>query len=37
MHRKDFIREAVIINSLTVADLKLAEKEEAAHMPISNS
>jgi len=36
MRRKDFERDAFVINSITIADLKQAEKEEAAHVPISN-
>ena len=36
MHRRDFERDALAISTLTVADLKQAEKEEAAREPISN-
>ncbi|KAH7926341.1 hypothetical protein BV22DRAFT_1009279 [Leucogyrophana mollusca] len=36
MHRSDFEREAIAISSLTIADLKQAEKEGASHLPISN-
>lgn len=36
MHRQDFECDAVAISSLTVADLKQAEKEETAHVLISN-
>ncbi|KIK80330.1 hypothetical protein PAXRUDRAFT_36221 [Paxillus rubicundulus Ve08.2h10] len=36
MHRKDFEQDTFAINSLTVADLKQAEKEEATQIPFSN-
>ncbi|KAH7930556.1 hypothetical protein BV22DRAFT_1000478 [Leucogyrophana mollusca] len=36
MRRRDFEHDAIAIGSLTVADLKQAEKEEASHLPISN-
>ncbi|KAF8132270.1 hypothetical protein EV363DRAFT_1397930 [Boletus edulis] len=36
MKRKDFNNEALAIRSLTVADLKQAEKEEAANLPVTN-
>ncbi|KAG1772012.1 hypothetical protein EV702DRAFT_1181371 [Suillus placidus] len=36
MRQKDFERDAFIINSLTVADLRQAEKEEAENKFISN-
>ena len=36
MRRKDFQHDAVAIASLTLADLKQAEKEESSHMMISN-
>ncbi|KAF8119739.1 hypothetical protein EV363DRAFT_1145398, partial [Boletus edulis] len=36
MNRRDFEHDAVAISSLTMADLKQAEKEEAEHLPISN-
>ena len=36
MRRKDFQCDAVAIASLTLADLKQAEKEELSHVMISN-
>jgi len=36
MRRKDFEHDSVIINSLSVAEFKQAENEEASHLPISN-
>lgn len=36
MNRQDFECDVLALNSLTVADLKEAENEEAAQMPISN-
>jgi len=36
MRRQDFEQDAWAISSVTIADLKQAEKEEAAHIPISN-
>ncbi|KAG9318984.1 hypothetical protein JVU11DRAFT_1100 [Chiua virens] len=36
MNHRDFERDALTISSLTVADLKQAEKEEASQMLISN-
>jgi hypothetical protein len=36
MRRKDFERDGYLINSITVSDLKQAEKEEAEHRKISN-
>lgn len=37
MKRRDFDQDAVAITSLTMADLKQAEKEEASHMLFSNN
>ncbi|KAG8221593.1 hypothetical protein J3R82DRAFT_1839 [Butyriboletus roseoflavus] len=36
MNRRDFERDALAICSLTITDLRVAEEEEAAHMPITN-
>ncbi|KAG0695956.1 hypothetical protein DFH29DRAFT_758462, partial [Suillus ampliporus] len=36
MRQKDFERDAWAIKSVTIDDLKQANKEEAAHVPISN-
>ncbi|KAF8425808.1 hypothetical protein L210DRAFT_3615050 [Boletus edulis BED1] len=37
MNRRGFERDALLLSSLTIADLKQAEKEEASHKPISNT
>ncbi|KAH7924255.1 hypothetical protein BV22DRAFT_1047590 [Leucogyrophana mollusca] len=36
MRRRDFEQDSLVIGSVTVADLKQAEKEEASRVPISN-
>ncbi len=37
MSRADFQKEPIAINSITIANLMQACKEEAAHVPISNA
>jgi hypothetical protein len=36
MRQQDFEKDAWAISSVTIADLKQVEKEEATHIPVSN-